>query len=498
MTKEQSTSFMNILAGLLRFINEFKLPFQTIHALACFEAVGQRVCREMKESREQSADLDAFLKALQEKCKGLAAEEDQDRILMAYHICKWMDQVLTYEDVEDVSTGKLSIYRLIPLRAFSYVEIDALNDNYRDTGIWINPKLPIFRSARTLDNGEEEERTAASRNAFAGMNGELRNISYFVWNKGCAVHNIIIPYEYEENEAGDKADGTLKIGFIPVSDRADLIVPEYKTVKEGRYELSKMFIDGPRHTEEIDVRLQKGLELACSDKVDIVFAPEMLGNEQTERCRGNYNLYVRQIYSKAVMSGEKPPLVTVMPSYWNKETNSAAIIYRDGYIFGRQKKYTPYIDFRSCSMEGIKRENRREIYLIHIYGVHRIAISICAEFIDSFNSDLICGQLGATLIIVPSYSHGERDFMNQLGTLFPYGTGVIWGDCCGAVAYSPKIIGGCSIVGHNEVHWMGKHCQCDYSCGMSTGCLFTVELPLKIVMSKEAGASQEPVQHILA
>ncbi len=427
MTKEQSTSFMNILAGLLRFINEFKLPFQTIHALACFEAVGQRVCREMKESMEQSADPDAFLKALQEKCKGLAAEEDQDRILMAYHICKWMDQVLTYEDVEDVSTGKLSIYRLIPLRAFSYVEIDALNDNYRETGIWINPKLPIFRSAR-----------------------------------------------------------------------ADLIVPEYRTVKEGRYELSKMFIDGPRHTEEINIRLQKGLELACSDKVDIVFAPEMLGNEQTERCRGNYNLYVRQIYSKAVMSGEKPPLVTVMPSYWNKETNSAAIIYRDGYIFGRQKKYTPYIDFRSCSMEGIKRENRREIYLIHIYGVHRIAISICAEFIDSFNSDLICGQLGATLIIVPSYSHGERDFMNQLGTLFPYGTGVIWGDCCGAVAYSPKIIGGCSIVGHNEVHWMGNHCQCDYSCGMSTGCLFTVELPLKIVMSKEAGASQEPVQHILA
>lgn len=100
--------------------------------------------------------------------------------------------------------------------------------------------------------------------------------------------------------------------------------------------------------------------------------------------------------------------------------------------------------------------------------------------------------------IVPSYSHGERDFMNQLGTLFPYGTGVIWGDCCGAVAYSPKIIGGCSIVGYNEVHWMGKHCQCDYSCGMSSGCLFTVELPLKIVMSKEAGASQKPVQHILA
>ena len=497
MTKEQSISFMNILAELLRFINEFKFPFQTIHAMADFEAVGQRVYREMKESMEQSAAPDAFLKTLQANCKELTAEEDQERILKAYHICKWMDQVLTYEDTEDVLTGKLSIYRLIPLRTFSYVEIGALNDNYRETGIWINPKLPIFRSARPLDNGEEEERPAASRDAFTGMNGELRNISYFVWNKNCVVHNILIPYEYEENEAGDKADGTLKIGFIPVSDRADLIIPEYRIVKEGRYELNKMFIDSPGYAEEINARLQKGLELACTNNVDIVFAPEMLGNEQTEQRTGNYNLYVRQIYSKAVMNGEKPPLVTVMPSYWNEETNSAAIIYRDGYIFGRQKKYTPYIDFRSCSMEGIKQEKRREIYLIHIYGVHRIAVSICAEFIDSFDSDLICGQLGATLIIVPSYSHGERDFMNQLGTLFPYGTGVIWGDCCGAVAHSPKIIGGCSIVGHNEVHRMGSYCQCAYSCGASTGCLFTVELPLKIVMSKEAGVSQVPIQHIL-
>lgn len=44
---------------------------------------------------------------------------------------------------------------------------------------------------------------------------------------------------------------------------------------------------------------------------------------------------------------------------------------------------------------------------------------------------------------------------------------------------------------------MGSYCQCAYSCGASTGCLFTVELPLKIVMSKEAGVSQVPIQHIL-
>lgn len=45
------------------------------------------------------------------------------------------------------------------MRAYSYNEIDSLNDNYKEIGIWINPKLPIFKSVSLLDNGEERERS---------------------------------------------------------------------------------------------------------------------------------------------------------------------------------------------------------------------------------------------------------------------------------------------------------------------------------------------------
>ena len=262
--------------------------------------------------------------------------------------------------------------------------------------------------------------------------------------------------------------------------------------------LRKIYIDHPKHEKLICTRLKQGLELACAHNVDIVFTPEMLGTTQTEEQTGNYNMFVRQIYMNAVTGGKKPPLITVMPSYWHGGVNSAAILYRDGKILGRQKKYTPYINFKSCSAEGIQLETIKEIYLIHIYGVHRIAISICAEFISDFNRNLICEQLGATMIIVPSYSHGERDFTNQSGTLFPYGTSVLWGNCCGAVTHSPRITGGGSLVGSNEIHKMGSVCRCGFSCNSSKGCLFIIDLPLKVTCSKDTLSSLQPIQHILS
>ncbi len=495
MTKKQSVILMNILAVLIGYINKFSLSYRLIHGLVGYESVWECVCKEMGLFLDKAPDIDSFLENLQDKANGVISSQNQRNMLTAYHMCAWLDQMLTYEDV---SVDKLSIYALLPLRAFSYVAIDSLNDNYEETGICINPKLPIFKAAMLLDDGTERERTTASRDAFVGMNGELRNISYYEWNKKCIVHNIIVPYEYNESHGADKAEGNLKVGFIPISDRTDIIVPDYKVVRDGKYRLKKMYINVPNHEDIISTRLKQGLELACENQVDIVFAPEMLGTMQTEQCVGNYNEFVRAIYSNAVMGDKKPPVITVMPSYWRKGINSATIVYRDGRILGSQKKYTPYINFQSCSIEGIKKEQVQELYLIHIYGVHRMIISICAEFLDGFDNDFVCGQLGATLVIVPSFSHGERDFVSKLGALFPYGTSVVWGDCCGAVAHPPKIIGGCSLVGLNEVHKMGNNCKCGFSCGCSKGCLFTVELPLKVICSKAALPPYQPVQHIMS
>lgn len=493
MTQKQAVRLMNVFALLLRYISKFAGPIQRIHALTGFEEIGKYIWEELNTFFIQTEDIDDLLDDLWQRYRNIMKKSSQENLLRAYHMCRWMDQMLTYEDMAD---DKLSIYSLVPLRAYDYVKIDALNDNYRDSGIWINPKLPVYKSVMPLDNGMEIEKSVASRDVFSGINGELCNISYYPWNEKYVVHNIVVPYEYDESGAKSNADGNLRIGFIPVSDKTDLVKPQYINEKEGRYELRKLYIEGPTDEEIINVRLRRGLELACANNVDIVFAPEMLGTNQTEQYSGNYNMFVRQIYSNAIMQNQKPPLITIMPSLWRNRRNSAAIIYRDGSVLGKQEKYMPYIDFNSCAIEGIRQKKQKDFYLIHINGVHRIAVAICAEFIDCFASDFICGQLGATLVIVPSFSHGEKDFVNKLGALFPYGTSVVWGDCCGAVVHSPKVIGGCGLIGSNGIYKMGNNCKCNFSCGFSEGCLFIIELPLKVKYSKKTQSLREPIQHL--
>lgn len=495
MTKKQSVALMNLLAEFIGYIHKFSLPFQLIHGLVGYEEQRENIYKSMTNCLEESEDADAFLEELQNIKKNILSANNQMNMLMAYHVCIWMDRMLTYEDL---AKGKLSIYELVPLRAYSYVAVDALNDNYRETGIWINPKLPIFKTSMVLEDGTERERSVANRDAFAGINGELRNICYFQWNKRYIVHNVLLPYEYREADGINAEAGKLRVGFVPVSDQTNLIVPEYENSKEGKYELKKMFIHAPNHGEIIERRLKRGLELACENEVDIVFAPEMLGTIQTEQCKGNYNEFVRSIYGYAVMIGRRPPLITVMPSYWHEGINSASIVYRDGRVLGRQKKQMPYVDYRSCAAEGLRLQRVKEVFLLHVYGVHRIMVSICAEFLDGFEGEFLCGQLGVTFVIVPSYSHGERDFVNKLGAFFPYGTSVVWGDCCGAVTGRPKVIGGCSLVGSNEICKMGDNCKCSFSCGSSTGCLFMMDLPLKILYTKDVKESHKPIQHILS
>ncbi|MDE5933324.1 MAG: hypothetical protein K2H40_12725, partial [Lachnospiraceae bacterium] len=149
MTREQSVLFMNIMAQLLGYLQKFTLSFQMIHALTGFESVGVDVCQKMDAAFKKN-DTDDFLKFLGNKSRTVVLKVNQKNMLLAYHMCRWMDRKLTYEDVME---GRLSIYKTIPLRAFSYVKSDALNDNYKEVGIWITPKMPIFKAALFSNDG---------------------------------------------------------------------------------------------------------------------------------------------------------------------------------------------------------------------------------------------------------------------------------------------------------------------------------------------------------
>jgi hypothetical protein len=178
--------------------------------------------------------------------------------------------------------------------------------------------------------------------------------------------------------------------------------------------------------------------------------------------------------------------LTVLPSRWVEQHNRATIVGWDGEILACQDKHIPFVDQKNNKMEALMELNEWVTVLIHIPSVHRVAIVICAEFLSGLKSmqEVICGSLGATLVIVPSYSRGEQDFINTLPALKGYGTTVIWGNCCGAVLGEQKAIGGCGIAGTTKTEIFSSACQCGYSCEGISACIFKVEIPLDFKLQK--------------
>lgn len=142
--------------------------------------------------------------------------------------------------------------------------------------------------------------------------------------------------------------------------------------------------------------------------------------------------------------------------------------------------------------------------MIHMKNQQRIAIAICAEFIANPEriTHFLCEQLCATLLLVPSYSNGERDFIDSLSTLKPYGTSVIWGNCCGAVhddkphAHMQRTVGGCSYAGIDCPNRFGTMAKCNFHCGTSSVCFFVVNIPTAVSQGKISPGSIPKIEHI--
>lgn len=232
--------------------------------------------------------------------------------------------------------------------------------------------------------------------------------------------------------------------------------------------------------------------------VDIFFTPELLGTSLSEKNDGEYNSFLWECSNLRLASGKNVPLLTILPSYWSDNYNRSTIVSLDGQIIGHQEKHIPFVDKKAHKMEALAEIQEWSTVLIHIPNVHRIAIVICAEFLSDQDriQKFLCGSLGATLLIVPSYSRGEQDFINALPALKCYGTTIIWGNCCGAVASNEKAIGGCGIAGTTQTITFGSKCSCNFSCQNIKACVFKVKIPLDFELSKTTESfTKENITH---
>ena len=397
----------------------------------------------------------------------------------------------------DLKNGKrqyVSLYHIINTESNKIVHIGAVNSNYNETKIWINPKFQVCHPY-IMHDGSRANRDISNRDIFEGINGSLNNCCYFVFDNKNYISNVILPSDFLCDEKT-----FLRIGFSPISDRKDILNIAYiDWIRKGMQQQGIAM--GPiLCSESIKQRFCEDFKSAGDKNVDILFAPEMLGIEAMELVRGTKN---KTIYKLSMERQEQLlsfPNMIVLPSYWVNHSNTVTITDGAGEILGKQEKHIPYLNKKKHYIEALRENDSWNTVLIHIPQKLRMAVIICAEFLDGKKEgifDLVCGSLCASLIIVPSYSSGEGDFINALASLKMYGTTVVWGNCCGAIKPDEKAIGGCGIAGTQLTDVFGRVCKCGNSCDNVTSCLFILDIPLDYEYTKNADEHVATIEHVV-
>lgn len=493
-TKEDAQLYMNIFACCLKIVDMFPQAFNEITSISHYDKVAIDTVKMMDTIWKQG--IQAFFSYMSNFLSEIENNKNKSiKYIQAFEICKWMDMRITYLVQYDM-TREFSLWPLIPLCRDKYVKIGALNTNYKETGIWINPKFEIL-SAYTFIDGEEKQKRIANRDIFKNANGHLLHCSYIHWNGKHEVLNVIIP----NDSIIEKNNEILRVAFAPISDSKELIHSEETLIVRNGIEEKGVKVKCVGDTEMLKTRICNDWMLACDCKTDILFMPELLGTIDSEKNNNNYNEYIFQLSIEALAEGKMTPCITALPSYWKDGKNSVSILYQEGKILAAQEKHVPFVDEKNHVIEALKDTVPWKTVLLHIPYIHRIAIVICAEFLANQSEhiyDFICGELGATLILVPSYSQGEQDFINVLSSLKSYGTTVIWGNCCGAIRSEEKGIGGCGLAGRQDTIIFGDYCECGNCCDNIKACLFQIDIPLKYQVKKVGNKKDiNIVRHII-
>lgn len=501
-SKQEVSKFMDILAKACSLVCDFPLSYSQLKTLVGYELEYQQMDTFL-DSNWTGCKISDFLDVVEKTVDGLYEVNNQSRYVKALAICIWMDQKVSYVPSTHSKDQKyFSVHSVVKLQQNQVLAVATLNTNQKETKIQLGPKFEVVHAIEGEDN---RVRSLASRDARFGLNRDMNNVLVAPWSEGLKVENLILPYD----SIIGKRDGMLKIAFLPLSDQGNILRKNECIVTWDGIELKGVEITGLCHPTLIENRFIESWKEACRQQADIVFAPEMLGTakiEQTEVHDSNgaltyYNTLIHKTALEMLVREYKsPPNITILPSYWQEGINDASLIDNNGQVLAHQRKHVPFIDTTLHTMEALRKPETTSFILIHIPGMHRIVVQICAEFLDSYdvsNTTQLCSEFGATLVIVPSYTRGEQDFVNELQKLKCYGTTVIWGNYCGAVK-APRIIGGCSVAGTDVISRFSDACQCNHSCGPKrSGCVFLTSFPLNLKREKPISPMPVDVKHFL-
>lgn len=505
---EAAQQFANLMAVALQELSQANdQQLSLLKTSKDFQLVYATVQQTINGTKKQN--VSALLHTIQCLLDDMRHHSDQViRLSYAMSLCLCMDQLICYAEptapLQIWEGGRIYLHSLVPVKSDRQpVSITALNQNQKETGICIAPKFPVS-SALMEQSGGIVPRGLASRNALHGMNSSLLNVNYYPYQDGFpTVHHIILAERPVRHPTNCLPTET-RIVFSPLTDRPDLLKEsEIRTqiINDIRCQVKAVErLTDPSHIEE---RFKETWLAACEYEADIFFAPEMLATDSMVCIEHDGSVFLKPLLKTAAKQGQTPPRLTIMPTHWKDGFNRLLAFDETGRYLGTQFKQFPFINQKEGYAEALRPAPNADILMIHMKNQQRIAVAICAEFLSlpEYINDILCRQLGATLLLIPSYSPGERDFMDKLPTLKPYGTSVVWGNCCGAAYHgkepeAKRIIGACSYAGTDQIFRFGSVSQCNFHCDSCKTCFYVISIPTQIMQEKPGPSLVPPVSHI--
>ena len=176
-------TYMNLLAKVLQVLTQYsETDLSMSKATEKYADVYDYVRRQFEEARDK--DAAALLGVISELLCKMNDAEANLRVVYAEAIALCMDKLIDYSDRQNTwENGHFCLFDLVPIRNDRpLIRKEPLNDNWKDVGVCIIPRLPVSKAQTHVDS-ELKERSLGGRNMSYGINGDLINIGYYPWEK---------------------------------------------------------------------------------------------------------------------------------------------------------------------------------------------------------------------------------------------------------------------------------------------------------------------------
>ena len=334
------------------------------------------------------------------------------------------------------------------------IEFESLNDNVKETGIVVLPRImtindPISpaemdEEGEVLNDGSDESSVSKNTDTgrtkkgnpnkqdpnsdqkgknwatgrLPGIHGRLTHLHYyFVEDLVCPNHN----YRYvgkhsfvgHQNFLTDKR--TVRIAICPIGYGQLINTTKYK--EHGKKYFAVTSLTNPAFVYD--------LIKAAQGKADIALFPEALGDWRVVS-----DDFYRELRDALKAENLPMPTLILYPSWWNNKKNELYVKSGSGQLLCIQQKQFPY-----CSADGViedLHDVQRVVHVVHIPNLGSFAFPICRDYLEEEYVRMIVQQLRVTFLLCPSYSPHKTQFDNEAPSNNRYGCYTIWCNTCAA------------------------------------------------------------------